>query len=349
MNLVTVAFALLAGLLIVYAILDGFDLGVGVLSMLARSREERDLHYAAVGPVWDGNEVWLLASGNVLFGAFPLAFAVVCNGLYLALMLLLLALTARAVAIEFRRHPTSARWVAGCDAAFALGSLVPVLLYGVVAGNVLRGVPIGPGFAWHCSLRELLNPYALLVGLASCALFMTHGALFLRVNREGELSERFGRIALAAHAAFVVLFGAAFAATAWVSPSFFRKAGSPIAWALALALILALATVPAATRRGKARLAFLASCAAIALLIATAALATYPVLLPSSLMPEHSLTVYNAASTPGTLAAILAIACVGLPIVVGYTALVYRAFSGGQRSAPPPVDEQDAAESLVEP
>jgi cytochrome d ubiquinol oxidase subunit II len=335
MDLTAIAFFLLSGLVAAYGVLDGFDLGVGALSLLARSRQERDLHVAAVAPVWDGNEVWLLASGNVLFGAFPLAFVTIFSGFYVALVLVLVALVARAVSIELRlRHP-SPRWTRAWDLAFGLGSLVPAVLLGVAVGNVLRGVPIGPGFTWQGSFLGLLNPYALLVGLVSCSFFVAHGAIYRRMKTTGALAERLGRIALAADVVFLVLYAAATVATVIVSPFLFRKVQSPLFQSIALLLAAALVVTPLATRAGRMRLAFAASSATIALMVLVTATSAYPVLVPSRLGDELSLTIYNAASTRGTLAAILVVAGVGLPLVLGYTIAVYRVFRGTVR---PPVE-----------
>ncbi len=331
MDLNTIWFVLVGVLIVGYAVLDGFDLGVGVLSLFARSRAERDLHAAAIGPVWDGNEVWLLTGGGALFAAFPPVYATVFSGFYLALMLLLLALIARAVSLEFRGLVASERWTRAWDWAFGLGSLLPAILFGVAVGNVLRGVPVGPGFAWQGSFLGLLNPYAILVGLVSTAFFVMHGALFLRMKTEGELARRLGRIALGAYGAFLLLYVVATAATVRVSPFLFQKTSSPLFWALAALLAVALAALPIATRAGKRGLAFTASSATIALMILVAALSAYPVLVPSSLGLENSLTIYNASSTPRTLATMLVIALTGVPIMLGYTIWIYRIFKGPVR------------------
>jgi cytochrome d ubiquinol oxidase subunit II len=331
MDLNTTAFLLLAGLLAVYAILDGFDLGVGILSLFARSKAERDLHVAAVGPVWDGNEVWLLASGNVLFGAFPAVFATVFSGFYLGLVLVLLALVARAVSIEFRLLHPSTPWLRTFDLCFGLGSLVPALLFGVAVGNVLRGVPIGPDFAWQGSFLGLLNPYALLVGLVGCAFFVMHGALYLRGKVPGDLADRMRRIALASYAVFVALYAVATVMTTRVSPGLFAKAGSPLFVALTALLAAALAAIPIATVAGRVNLAFAASSATIALAVLLAALSSHPVLVSSTLGAGLSLTIYNAASTPGTLRVMLGIAFAGVPLIAAYTFAIYRVFRGQAR------------------
>jgi cytochrome d ubiquinol oxidase subunit II len=334
MDLNTIWFALVGVLIAGYAVLDGFDLGVGALSLFARSKEERDLHVAAIGPVWDGNEVWLLTGGGALFAAFPPVYATVFSGFYLALMLLLVALIARAVSLEFRQLVAAPAWIRAWDWAFGLGSLLPAILFGVAVGNVLRGVPIGPGpgFAWQGSFLGLLNPYAILVGLVSLAMFVMQGALYMRMKAEGELADRMGRIALAAFTAFAALFAAATAATVYVSPFLFAKAASPAFWILPALLVAALVAIPLTTRAGRRGLAFVASSAAIALAIAVAAVSAFPVLVPSSLGLANSLTIYNASSTPRTLGTMLVIALLGVPVMLAYTAWVYRVFKGPVRA-----------------
>jgi len=190
MDLQTVWFLLITVLLIGYAVLDGFDLGVGVLHLLARSEQERRLHINAIAPVWDGNEVWLLTAGGALFAAFPPVYATVFSGLYLALVLVLLALIFRAVAMEFRGKVDSPGWRRAWDWAFGLGSLLPAVLFGVAFGNVVRGLPIDADGRYTGSFFDLLNPYALAVGVLSLALFVVHGALYLAVRTDGALRER---------------------------------------------------------------------------------------------------------------------------------------------------------------
>ena len=333
MDLNTVWFLLVAVLVAGYAVLDGFDLGVGALSLVARSKEERDLHVAAIAPVWDGNEVWLLTGGGALFAAFPAVYATVFSGFYLALMLLLVALIARAVSIEFRLLLPGPRWIRVWDWAFGLGSLLPSILFGVAVGNVLRGVPLGPDAEWRGSFWGLLNPYAILVGLVSFVLFVMHGALYLRMKTGGALSDRLGRVAQGAFAALAVLYALATAATAVISPLLFEKAGTPLFWALTAVLGAALAAIPLATRAGRKGRAFAASCTAVAVMILVTAYSAYPVLVPSTLGPDLSLTIYNASSTPRSLWVMLVIALVGMPVMLAYTVGVYWIFRGPARPA----------------
>jgi len=333
MDLNTMLFSLIGLLVVGYAILDGFDLGIGMLSFFARSKEERDLHVASIGPVWDGNEVWLLAVADVLFGAFPLAFSTVFSGFYLAFMLLLVALIARGVAIEFRLQHLTFRWIRFWDFAFGLGSLASALLLGLTFGNLVRGVPIGPGFTWRGTFLGLLNPYAILTGIVTCVLLLMHGALYLGMKTERELSDWLSRIAIYAYSLFLLLYGVATAATVFVSPFLFRRARGLLFWGLPVLLVMALASIPFFIRTGRKGAAFLASSMTIALIIIVVASSAYPVLVSSSLSPELSLTIYNAASTQGTLILVLGIALAGIPIMLAYTFAVYRVFRGPTRTA----------------
>ena len=348
MDLNTVWFLLIGVLIAGYAVLDGFDLGVGALSLFARSREERDLHVAAIGPVWDGNEVWLLTGGGALFAAFPIVYATVFSGFYLALMLLLVALIARAVSIEFRGLVQSPAWTRAWDWAFGVGSLLPTILFGVAVGNVLRGVPIGAGpeFPWQGSFLGLLNPYSVLVGLTSCAFFVMHGAIYLRMKTDGVLSDRLGRIALFAFGAFLALYAAATAATIAVSPFLFAKASSPLFLLVAALLAASIVAIPVSVRAGRKGLAFVASSATITFMVLVTAISAYPVLVPSSVALANSLTIYNSSSTPRTLATMLVIALVGVPIMLGYTIFVYRVFKGKARMVEGYGEEPDGVTHL---
>jgi cytochrome bd ubiquinol oxidase subunit II len=334
MDLNTIWFILVGVLIAGYAVLDGFDLGVGVLHLFARDDEERRVHVQSIGPVWDGNEVWLLTGGGALFAAFPVVYATVFSGFYLALMLVLFALIARAVSLEFRGLVEGPRWRRVWDWAFGLGSLLPALLFGVASGNVLRGVPITAAGNWAGSFLGLLNPYALLVGLVSLTLFVMHGALWLRLKATGELGERMARWAVRAWAAFVVAYVAATAMTFVSAPHLFAGVlHRPLFWVLAALLVAALLGIPTATRRGKDLHAFVASSAAIVAMVGLCAVSMYPRIVPSTLGLDLSLTIYNAASTPRTLTVMLVIALVGMPLVIAYTAVIYWIFRGKVRAS----------------
>lgn len=312
-----------------YAILDGFDLGVGVLHLLARDDRQRRIQMNAIGPVWDGNEVWLLTAGGALFAAFPPVYATVFSGFYLALMLVLFALIFRAVSMEFRGQVDRPGWRRVWDWALGLGSLVPAIIFGVAIGNILRGLPIEADGTLNVPFLALLNPYALLIGILSLVMFVMHGAAYLAVKTDGDLQQRMARWTIGAWMAFVVLYLAATVATFFVSPSLFEGVfGNPLFWVFFLLLLGAIIYVPIANRAGKFLRAFLASAATIAAMIGLTATSLFPRMVPSSLDLAGSLTIYNASSTPRTLTVMLVIALIGMPLVIAYTACVYRVFAG---------------------
>jgi cytochrome d ubiquinol oxidase subunit II len=329
MDLNTLWFGLVGILLIGYAVLDGFDFGVGILHLFAREEQQRRLYINAIAPVWDGNEVWLLTGGGALFAAFPVVYATVFSGFYLAFMLLLVALIFRAVAMEFRGKVDSPRWRAAWDWAFGLGSLLPALLLGVAFGNILQGVPLDRGAVWAGSFLGLLRPYPLLVGVLGLTVFTMHGALYLTMKTEGSLRQRLVRIASRLWMVAIALYLLATVATFLAAPFLFAGAADSITfWGLLLLTIVALMAIPAyqtASRNGRA---FLASCISIASMIGLGALNLFPRLVPSSIDLEYSLTVYNASSSPTTLFTMLVIALIGMPLVLGYTIVIYRIFKG---------------------
>ena len=329
MDLNTTWFLLIWALLTGYAILDGFDLGVGVLHLFARDERERRIHAGAIGPLWDGNEVWLLTGGGALFAAFPIVYATVFSSFYLAIMLLLFALIFRAVSLEFRGQVDSRGWRRVWDWAFGLGSLIPAILLGVAIGNILRGIPIEADGTANVSFVSLLNPYALLIGVMTLAMFTTHGAVFLAVKTEGDLQQRMARWASGAWIVFIILYLAAFAATFFAAGFLFENVlGNPLFWAFLILLLAAAVTVPTAIRSRKFLRSFLASSVSIASVMGLAAVCLFPRVVPSSLDLANSLTIYNASSTPRTLTVMLVIALVGMPIVIAYSAYIYRVFAG---------------------
>jgi len=326
-DLNTIWFLLIGVLLAGYAVLDGFDLGVGVLHLFARNERQRHLHLQSIGPVWDGNEVWLLAAGGAMFAAFPVVYATVFSGFYLAFMLLLLALIFRAVSLEFHGQVDDPRWKRFWDWSFGLGSLLPAVLFGVAIGNVLRGLPIDANGELNISFFALLNPYSLLIGALSLVLFTMHGAAYLAARTEGELHARMTRWTLGAWAVFVVLYAAATAATVAVAPFLFEGIASKVLfWGLLPVLLAAILYVPLAARSGKSLQAFLASATTIGSMIGMTGLSLYPRMVPSSIDLSNSLTIYNASSTARTLTTMAVIALIGMPLVIGYTLFVYKVF-----------------------
>jgi cytochrome d ubiquinol oxidase subunit II len=330
LDLNTVWFALVGVLFTGYVILDGFDLGVGVLHLFAVKRdEERRVFLNAIGPVWDGNEVWLVTGGGALFAAFPAVYATVFSGFYLAFMALLCALIFRAVAIEFRSKHPAPRWRAFWDAGFAGGSLFSSLLIGVAMGNIAWGVPLDARGEFAGSFLGLLNPYALLMGVTTVALFAMHGAIYLVLKTEGELEARVRRWVNPLIITFILCYVILTLATLLYVPHItgaFRR--EPWFFAVVIPVVFAIANIPREVSHGREFRAFLSSVAAIAGLMVIFGIGMYPHLVYSHPLPEHSLTAFNAASSRKTLGIMLTIALLGIPVVLAYSASIYWIFRG---------------------
>lgn len=331
LDLNTTWFLLLGALLAGYAVLDGFDLGVGALHLFARRDEHRRVLLNSIGPVWDGNEVWLVTGGGALFAAFPVVYAAVFSGFYLAMILLLFALIFRAVAIEFRSKQPGPRWRAAWDASFSIASIAASLLLGVAFGNVIWGVPLDAAGNLGGGLLALLHPYALLTGVTTLALFMMHGAIYLVLKTDGEVQELVKRWVNPAIVRFVVLYAATTMATLVYRPEMAAAIKAhPVFFAVPLLTMLAIANVPRSIHLGRYGWAFISSSAAVLGLFALVGLGMYPTLVRAT-DPAHSLTIYNAASSPKTLTIMLIIALIGIPLVLSYTVSIYWVFRGKVR------------------
>jgi cytochrome d ubiquinol oxidase subunit II len=321
-------FLLIGVLLAGYAILDGFDLGVGFWHLFARKDEERRIFLKAIGPVWDGNEVWLLTGGGALFAAFPPVYASVFSGFYLALILVLLGLIFRVVSIEFRSQLQDPGWRSTWDVAFSLGSAVPALLFGVALGNLVRGLPLSESGDYIGDFFALLNPYSLLVGVTGLAMFATHGALYLVLKTEGELQ---GKARVWASRAWTVYLPLFLISATW---SLFAHQEGSLLLPLAASLIVLVAVVGIGVfnRAGAGGRAFLASAVSIAALFGAVGSTIFPNLVRASNGASLSLTIFNASASQNSLTIMLIIALLGMPVVVGYTIFIYRTFSGPVRA-----------------
>ncbi len=329
MDLNTIWFLLVAVLLIGYAILDGFDLGVGVLHLFTKSEDEKRININAIGPVWDGNEVWLITGGGALFAAFPIVYATVFSGFYIALMLLLLALIFRAVSFEFRGKVESDKWKKTWDAAFGLGSLLPAILFGVAVGNILRGIPLDENGLFTGTFFTLLNPYSILVGVLSLVLFTMHGAIYMTLKASGDQLEKMKNIAPRMWIAFVSLYVLVTIYSFFEAGFLFESVlSNPIFWILFIVLLTAVIYIPIALKSEKFGRGFFASSLTIACMMGLMAVSLFPRLVPSLTDLAYSLTIYNASSTERTLFTMLIIALIGMPFVIGYTIFIYRAFKG---------------------
>ncbi|MGV3616956.1 MAG: cytochrome d ubiquinol oxidase subunit II [Fimbriimonas sp.] len=327
-DLPTLWFLLVGVLLVGYAILDGFDLGVGALLLFAKGDTNRRVLLNSIGPVWDGNEVWLVVGGGALFAAFPDVYATVFSGFYLPLMLLLTALIFRAVAIEFRSKEPGAPWRKFWDGAFSVASIVIALLLGVALGNVVLGVPIDVDKEYTGGFFNLLNPYALICGVATVALFATHGAIFLVMKTEGELQRDVKRWVRSTMIFCGVTYGLLTVATFVFAPHMGdRIREQPWLFFMPTLTLLGVANIPREMARGNEKMAFVSSCFAIASLMALFGLGTYPNLVRAE-NPAHSLTVGNTAASEATLTVMTTIALIGIPFVLAYTIAIYRVFRG---------------------
>ncbi len=328
-DLNTIWFLIVGALLSGYAILDGFDLGVGALHLLTKSDIDRRLSINSIGPVWDGNEVWLVTAGGALFAAFPDVYATVFSGFYSAFMLLLFVLIFRAVAIEFRSKQESKRWRAAWDRAFSISSIVIALLMGVALGNIITGIPLAQNKEFIGSFIGLLSPFALLVGITNVSLFMMHGAIYLVMKTAGELQIQVRGWVNNTIIFFVICFVTTTMATLIYYPQMlihFKE--MPALFLIAILNMLVIANIPREIYKGNDFKAFLSSSASIALLLLLFAIGIFPNLVLSNPNPEHSLTIYNAASSQKTLMIMLIMAIIGIPFVLSYTIVIHRVFKG---------------------
>lgn len=312
-----------------YAILDGFDLGTGGLHLLTKTDQERRIMINAIGPVWDGNEVWLVTGGGALFAAFPMVYATVFSGFYVAFMLFLFMLIFRAVAIEFRSKQPMGWWRKFWDYSFSISSILGSLLVGVALGNIARGIPLDPAHEFAGTFFGLLNPFALTVGLTTVALFMMHGAIYLVMKTEGKLHDRIRSWAKRAILVFVCFYVITtifvIAAVPHMTDNFKEY---PVLFVIPLLNALAIANIFREFARGRDGRAFISSALSIVLLMIIFGIGIFPNLVWS--IPEigNSLSIYNAASSQKTLKIMLAMAIIGMPVVIAYTISIYWIFRG---------------------
>ncbi len=341
-------FILIGILLIGYAILDGFDLGVGALHLFTKSDKERRIMLNSIGPVWDGNEVWLITAGGALFAAFPDVYATAFSGFYLPFMLLLVGLIFRAVSIEFRSKEENPIWRRTWDAAFGVSSIVIAILFGVAIGNVVVGFEIGADKEYYGSFLDLLTPYTLVAGVFNLSMFTMHGALYLMLKTDGDLRKRLRKLAYIFWGIFNVMYAAITAYTIYIRPEMLANFSfgmiepvgpqheivvnhqtliSVVAWTVVLLNMLSILAIPMWLKKRKFLNAFIASALTIAAIIFFFALGLFPNMMVAH-NPAHSLTIYNAASSEYTLRTMFILACIGLPFVLGYTSIIYWTYRG---------------------
>lgn len=312
-----------------YAILDGFDLGAGVLHLFFKKEESRRIALNAIGPVWDGNEVWLVIGGGALFAGFPVLYAAMFSAMYIPFMLFLAFLIFRAVSIEFRSKEPMRWWRLTWDIAYCISSTMLAFLLGVVLGNVLQGIKLGPEFEFQGHWLEFLNPYAIMVGLTTLSLFMVHGAIFLAMKTEGRLFRKIMFLLKRSIIYFVVVFILTTLLTLLeIRHLSDHLLGNPMLFIVPALAFLSIANIPRLVSKQKFRAAFLFSSLTMSLLLILVAIELYPVLLISTFDPAYNITIYNAASSVKTLKTMMVIVLIGAPLVAIYTLFVYRTFRG---------------------
>lgn len=351
---------LIGVLLIGFVVTDGFDMGVAaLLKVLGRNDEQRRVMINAVGPHWDGNQVWLITAAGALFAAWPVVYAAAFNGFYFAMMLALFALFLRPLGFEYRAKIDSDRWRGRWDWALTAGSAVPALIFGVAFGNLLQGVPFHfdelHRLDYTGSFWALLNPFALLAGLLSLAMIVNHGATYLQLKTDGELLKRSERLAgwLALVCAVLFVLAGIWLALGIdgyrvidgidtnaanrtmdktveiVSGAWFDKYRSwPVLWLMPLSGIVAFVVCALASRARMHATAFISSALGMAMVIVTVGVSMFPFLMPSSSVPNHSLTMWDATASEATLMIMFVVACIFVPIVLGYTAWGYFVMRG---------------------
>jgi cytochrome bd ubiquinol oxidase subunit II len=322
-------FLLIGAVFTGYAILDGFDLGAGALHLFLNKENSRRIALNAIGPVWDGNEVWLVIGGGALFAGFPEVYASLLSAFYTPFMIFLVALIFRAVSIEFRSKEPMLWWRRMWDVSYCLSSALLAFLLGMMLGNVAQGIPLDEDHIYRGSDLSFLNPYACMVGTTSLALFMMHGAIYLVMKTEDRLYAKLTIIVRRTTIFFVISFViTSFYTVLYIPHMADQIHDSPSMFVLPVIMILAIANITRMVAKRRYLLAFLSSALVISVSLMLVCLELFPVILYSAGAPENSLTVYNAASSQKTLGIMLTVAAIGVPLVAAYTTFVFWTFKG---------------------
>ncbi len=322
-------FLVIGGVFTGYAILDGFDLGAGALHLFFKKEKSRRIAMNAVGPVWDGNEVWLVIAGGALFAGFPIVYATVLSAMYIPFMLFLMFLIFRAISIEFRSKEPMLWWRKMWDISYSVASIMLAILLGVVLGNILQGMPIDENLEFSGNWLIFINPYAILVGLTTLFLFTMHGGIYLAMKTEGRLYAKLTILVKRAMILFLVTFGIVTLYTLIYIPHLsdrFRE--MPVLFIVPVLAFLSLANIPRLINKRNYRYSFLFSAITVSLLLITVAIELYPNIILSTLNEANNITVYNAAASEKSLGIMLVFVAIGVPLVISYTAFVYWTFRG---------------------
>ena len=315
-----------------FTVLDGFDLGVGMLHPFTKTDHDRRIFLNAIGPVWDGNEVWLIIVGGALFAGFPLAYATLCSAFYTPIMILLAGIVFRAVAIEFRSKMKTPFWRFFWDGVFSFGSYVIAFVIGVLLANLVQGIPLDAEANFTGTFLGFFSPYAILLGITSIALFMMHGSIYLLMKTEGELHTRLRGWVMYTMLFFMICYFLLTMSTLIYNHYMAERMREfPALVSVAIVALLLVANIPRQVYKGNDGWAFISSCFSIAMLFGLFGLGYFPHLILSSTNPDYSITLFNAASSELTLKIILTIACIGVPIVLLYGYYIYTVFKGKVR------------------
>ncbi|NNM42857.1 MAG: cytochrome d ubiquinol oxidase subunit II [Chlamydiae bacterium] len=316
--------------MICYSVLDGFDLGVGALHLFTKKDEERRVFLNAIGPVWDGNEVWLVVIVGALLAGFPEAYATLLSTFYNLIMLFLCGLIFRAVAIEFRSKMESPIWRKCWDAVFCIASVLIAYGVGVILGNLVEGIPLNENREFVGVFADFLTPYTLLLGVTSVALFMMHGAIYLTMKTEGKLQNTLRKWVNRTIIFFATFYIISTIVTLFYMPHMIEPIiKHPWLFAVPVAAFFTIVNIPYQISKGNVGWAFISSCFSISFLLSLFAIGTFPTLIRSSLNPTtNSLFIWDAASSPLTLKVLLIIVIIGVPLVIGYSIYIYRLFRG---------------------
>jgi cytochrome d ubiquinol oxidase subunit II len=329
LNLATWWFLVIGGIFSGYAILDGFDLGAGALHLFFNKEESRRKALNAIGPVWDGNEVWLVIGGGALFAGFPLVYATIFSAFYEPFMIFLVMLIFRAISIEFRSKEPMLWWRKTWDVSYSISSIILTLSLGLILGNIIQGLALDQNFVYKGTLGDFFNPYAVLVAFTTLSLFMMHGAIYLVMKTENRLYAKLTVIVKNTTIFFVLMFAITSVVTLLYVPHMAERYKEvPYMFAFPVLAILAVANITRQITKRKYRYAFTSSAVVTALLMVLVAVGLFPNIILSSIDPAYSITVHNGSSTDKSLKIILLFALIGVPIVATYTTFVFWTFRG---------------------
>jgi len=322
-------FLVFGGVITGYSILDGFDLGAGALHLFLRKEESRRIAFNAIGPVWDGNEVWLVIAGGVLFAGFPVAYAAIFSAFYIPFMVFMMGLIFRAISIEFRSKEPMLWWRKSWDISYAVSNIIIALSLGLMLGNVALGIPLNKQHEFTGNWTSFFNPFAILIAVTTLALFMMHGSIYLAMKTEKRLYVRLTLLAKDFTIFFVLSFVIATIYTLLYIPHLSAGLkGNPAFFILPLIMIFAIANIPRQLNKNNYRFAFASSTITIATLLMMVAVQVFPYLVYSPQFPANSITISNAASSVKTMKILLIIALIGTPLVALYTTYVFWTFKG---------------------